>query len=165
MTWKEKRALEERRGFIAEWQRHEESMAELCRRYEISRPTGYKLIERYEAEGEAGVAERSRGPHQRPQAMSEKVAERIVGLRRKHPRWGPRKLKAYLEREEPEGEWPAASSIGELLGREGLTVARRRRRHTPAYSQPLGHAEGRTKFGARISRAGFCAGTESAAIR
>src|SRR5580704_6183499 len=141
MPWKERRALEERRGFIGEWQRHEMSMAELCRRYEISRPTGYKLIERYEAEGEAGVAERSRAPHQRPQAMSEETAERIVELRREHPRWGPRKLRAYLMREEPEAHWPAASSMGELLGREGLTVARRRRRHTPPYSQPLGHAE------------------------
>ena len=46
MPWKERKALEERRGFIAEWQRQEESLAELCRRYEISRPTGYKLIER-----------------------------------------------------------------------------------------------------------------------
>jgi putative transposase len=141
MPWKERKALEERRGFIAEWQRQEESLAELCRRYEISRPTGYKLIERFEAEGEAGVAERSRAAHHRTQAMSEEIVERIVALRREHARWGPRKLRAYLIREEPEKRWPAASSIGELLGREGLTVARRRRRHTPSYSQPLGHAE------------------------
>src|SRR5213593_4206431 len=140
MPWKERKALEERRGFIAEWQRQEESLAELCRRYEISRPTGYKLIERFAAEGEEGVAERSRAPHNRPQTMGGEMAERIVVLRREHPRWGPRKLRAYLAGREAGRRWPAASSIGELLSREGLSVPRRKRRHTPLYSQPLAHA-------------------------
>ena len=136
----EKKALDERRGFVEEWQRQEESLAELCRRYGISRPTGYQLIERFAAEGEEGVAERSRAPHHRPQSMGGKTAERIVALRRQHPRWGPRKLRAYLQGREPGKRWPAASSIGELLSREGLTVPRRKRRHTPQYSQPLAHA-------------------------
>ncbi len=48
------------RAVIEEWQRREESLAELCRRYEISRQTGYKWLERYQLEGKSGLEERSR---------------------------------------------------------------------------------------------------------
>ena len=68
---KERKALEEGKDFIGDWQRQDESLAELCRRYEISRPTGYKLIERYGAEGEAGIAGRSRAPHHRRRRQGE----------------------------------------------------------------------------------------------
>ena len=73
MPWKERKALDEKRSFIEEWNQDEEGLAELCRRYEISRQTGYKWVERYEQEGEAGLEERSRAPLHHPQAMSEKV--------------------------------------------------------------------------------------------
>ena len=57
-------------------------------------------------------------------------------------RWGPRKLKRVLERDQPGRSWPAASTMGELLKREELVVARKKRRHTPPYSEPLAHADG-----------------------
>ena len=47
-------------------------------------------------------------------------------------RWGPRKLKRVLEREDPQRSWPAASTIGELLKRAGLAIARRKRRRSAA---------------------------------
>jgi len=141
MPWKESKALDERKRFIQEWKADEEDFAELCRRYSISRQTGYKWTKRYAAVGEAGLEELSRTPHSCPQAISEPVAESILGLRREHPRWGPRKLKAYLQKHQPQRNWPATSSIGELLKREGLTHPRRRRRRTPLYSEPLAHAQ------------------------
>lgn len=141
MPWKERKALDERKRFIAEWKREEVSFAELCQRYEISRPTGYLWVARYEQQGEAGLEERSRAPHDCPQAMSAAVSERIVALRRAHPRWGPRKLRAYLAQRQPQVRWPATSTIGVLLDREGLTQPRRKRVRTPPYQQPLAHAE------------------------
>jgi transposase InsO family protein len=57
-------------------------------------------------------------------------------------RWGPRKLKRILERDEPGRSWPAASTIGALLRREGLVVPRKKRRRTTPYSEPLAHADG-----------------------
>jgi putative transposase len=57
LPWKERKPLDEKRSFIAEWERQEESLAELCRRYEISRQTGYKWLERYQQEGESGLEE------------------------------------------------------------------------------------------------------------
>jgi putative transposase len=55
LPWKERKALDEKKSFIEEWERQEENLAELCRRYEISRQTGYKWLERYQREGEAGA--------------------------------------------------------------------------------------------------------------
>lgn len=141
MPWKETRALEEREKFIRDWAKQEDDFAELCRRYGISRPTGYKWVDRYECEGEVGLQERSRAPHHRPQAITDSTAERILSLRGEHPRWGARKLKAYLERKAADVSWPSASSIGDLLRREGLTQARRKRKRTPLYSEPLAHAQ------------------------
>lgn len=141
MPWKESKALDERKSFIQEWERGDDNLAELCRRYGVSRPTAYTWLKRYETEGEAGLEERSRSPHQCPHAMSEAVTERILKLRREHARWGPRKLRAYLMARQPEQSWPAASSIGALLSREGLTHRRHLRRRTPPQSKPLAHAQ------------------------
>ena len=140
MPWKEWSVMDERREFMVAWDRGEESLAELCRQYGVSRPTAYKWIERYAAEGQAGLAERSRAPRRCWQAMEASIAEQIVGARERHPRWGPRKLRAYLAAKDPQTHWPAASSIGELLSRKGLVQRRRVRRRTPAYTQPLAHA-------------------------
>ena len=46
MGWKEICVMEERLKFILEYQEGEESFADLCRRYEVSRKTGYKWVKR-----------------------------------------------------------------------------------------------------------------------
>lgn len=130
--------MEERMKFVIEHARGEVSMAELCRRYGVSRKTGYNLIERYGAEGVAGLADRSRAPHSHPQAVAEDMAAAVLAVRHAHRTWGPRKVRAYLMRIEPELRWPAASTIGALFDREGLTVPRRRRLRVPPRTAPLG---------------------------
>ena len=132
--------MDEKKDFIEEWKRQEVSLAELCRGYGISRQTGYKWLERYELEGEPGLEEHSRAPLQHPQAMLPEVSQALVSLRSQHPSWGPRKLRAYLQRDTPKIVWPAVSSIGDLLRREGLAHPRRKRKRTPPYTQPLQHA-------------------------
>jgi putative transposase len=141
MPWKESKAMDERRRFLQEWEKGEDDVAELCRRYGITRQTGYKWAKRYEQEGDKGLEERSRAPLQCPHAISDTVANAIVELRREHSRWGPRKLRAFLQARQPKRSWPATSSIGALLSREGLAHRRRPRRRTPAYSEPLAHAQ------------------------
>lgn len=132
--------MEERAKFVLEKQRDELNMAELCRRYGISRQTGYKWLERYAVGGIEAMGDRSHAPMERPHAMAEEMREAVLGLRQKHPGWGPRKLKVVLERSRE--AVPAASTIGELLRREGLVHRRRRRRYgTAAGSEPLAHAE------------------------
>jgi len=158
MPWKESKALDERKRFIQEWENEQDSLAELCRRFGISRPTGYHWIQRYQAEGEAGLAERSRSPRHCPYAMSEAVVETVLKLRRQHPRWGPRKLQAYLSAEQPQGDWPAVSTIGALLSREGLAHPRRARRRTPPYGAPMAHAIAPNQVWCADYKGWFCCG-------
>lgn len=131
--------MEERAKFVLETQRGELSLAEVCRMYGISRQTGYKWLERYGESGLQAMGDRSHAAMRRPHAMAEEMQEALVALRRKHPSWGPKKLKAVLERSR--SGVPAASSIGELLRREGLVHRRRRARRGPAPgTEPLAHA-------------------------
>lgn len=51
MAWRETHVMDERMRFIVEWQRGEAGFAELCRRYGISRKTGYKWASRYKRKG------------------------------------------------------------------------------------------------------------------
>lgn len=140
MPWKVSGVVERRQQFVSEYGSGEWTMTELCRAYGISRPTGYELLRRWAAEGEAGLADRSRGPHRHPNQTPVEIEAQVLQLRREHPRWGPRTLRAKLEQLHANQSWPAASTIGGLLDREGLTVHRRKRRRTPPYTQPLAAA-------------------------
>ena len=59
-----------------------------------------------------------------------------MALRRQRPTWGPLKLLARLSMDRPDLVWPAASTIGDFLHREGLSQPRLRRRREPARTQP-----------------------------
>ena len=141
MGWKETCAVEERMRFMVAVEKQEESFAAICRRFGVSRRIGYKWLARFEAEGAAGLLDRSRAPLQHPQAIADSIAERCLAARRAHPTWGPVKVRAYLERRAPATDWPAASTIGELFEREGLTVKRKLRRRSPPSSAPFAHCE------------------------
>jgi transposase InsO family protein len=138
MGWTETCAVDERMRFVMAIESHEDTHAALCRRFGVSRKTGYKWLERYGELGVEGLVDRSRAPLEHPQAVAETILEGCLAVRRAHPSWGPVKVRAYLERREPMTAWPAPSTIGALFEREGLTVARRLRRRSPPASSPFG---------------------------
>jgi transposase InsO family protein len=109
----------------------DEPMAAVCRRFGISRQNGYKWLERWRKDGMSGLGDRLRAPLGHPQAVAAELVEACLSVRRAHPTWGPVKVRAYLERQEPARAWPAPSTIGALFDREGLTVKRRLRRRGP----------------------------------
>ncbi|HET6228716.1 MAG TPA: IS481 family transposase [Longimicrobiaceae bacterium] len=119
--------MDERMRFVVTHAQGLYSMTELCQRFGISRPCGYKWLERCAAEGPHGLADRSHRPHRCPHKIDGEVAETILGLRRKHPTWGPITLLAYLAKHSPGLELPAPSTVGDLLAREGLVQPRHRR--------------------------------------
>ena len=129
--------MNERVKFIARYLQDDEPLTTLCASLGISRKTGYKWIDRYEAGGVAALEDRSRAPRSHPHAVAADVVERILAMRRQHPRWGPRKLVARLERVEPRRSWPAASTVGDILRRHGLVRPRRRHRRSAPYSERL----------------------------
>ena len=95
MGWKETCAVKERMRFMVAVEKGEESFAAICRRFDVSRRIGYKWLARFEEEGVAGLLDRSRAPRHHPQAIAPKVAERCLEVRRTHPTWGPKKVRAY----------------------------------------------------------------------
>ena len=90
-------------------------MTELCARYGVSRNTGYKWLGRYDAQGPAGLGDRSHAPWQCPHKIGADVARAICAARTAHPSWGPRKLLDWLGRHEPALLLPATSTAGDLL--------------------------------------------------
>jgi len=138
MPWKETSAMEQRFLLVQAVLRGEESQAALCRRFGISRPTGKKWVGRYQREGLLGLLDRSRSPRSHPQQVPRELAALILDLRKQHGSWGPRKLRAWLGERYPGLRWPAASTIGDLLQRHGLTAPRRRVWRTPPATEPFG---------------------------
>ena len=134
--------MEEKLRFVFEYEQGERSMSELCAGYGITRETGYVWLRRYREYGLKGLLERDRAAHRHPNQTAGEIERMVVELRQAHMRWGPRKLKQVLERDEPGRVWPAASTIGALLKREGLIVGRKKRLRTAPYTGPLAHADG-----------------------
>ena len=66
MPWLETSPMDQRMQFIVDYQRGLQSMTELADRFDISRKTAYKWIERHETGGATGLADRSRRPHACP---------------------------------------------------------------------------------------------------
>ncbi len=124
--------MELRMRFVNAVLADDDNMTALCEEYGVSRKTGYKWLHRFRAEGPTGLAERSRAPRVVPWAATQAQTEAIISLRRQHPSWGAKKLRAKLLARAPEQPWPALSTIGDLLQREGLSQRhKRRRRATP----------------------------------
>lgn len=113
-------------------------MAELCREFGISRKTGYKIWKRYLQLGLVGLYDEASVPGRIPHRTSKEAEERILQLRGEHPTWGAKKLRAWLLRKEPGLRWPAPSTIGDILKRHGVQLARRpRRRLASPYTAAL----------------------------
>jgi putative transposase len=113
-----------------------ESVQALAEIYEVSRKTIYKWLARHEADGVAGLADRSRVPLDSPGRVSDEVMAHIVAARHRW-HWGPRKLRVKLVAAHPQIDWPAESTIGEVLKRAGLTHRRKPRVRTPPYARPF----------------------------
>jgi transposase InsO family protein len=135
MAWKAMCVLEQRKKFVREYETGDWTMSELCRFYEISRESGYKWIHRSQAND--GLEDRSRAPARHPNQTERSIEEQLLGLRRQHPSWGPRKLLIRLSAKQPKVPWPAASTVGALLKREGLAIPRRKVRKIPLYTHPF----------------------------
>jgi putative transposase len=132
--------MEEKLRFVFEFERNEESMKALCARFGVSRETGYVWLRRYRQYGVAGLVELDRAPERHPNQTAAGIEQAVLDLRQAHMTWGPRKLKRILERDQPGRGWPATSTMGEIVKRAGLVVARRKRRRTEPYTAPLAHA-------------------------
>jgi transposase InsO family protein len=136
MTWQQNCVMEERVKFIMDVLDDTYCITELCNYYGISRKTGYKWLARYNQGGIEALHDRNRTPHSHPNEISRQVKEAILAVKRRFPRWGAAKIRKRLERVHPNWvSYPAVSTVGLFLHKQGLTaVCRRRRRATPTES-------------------------------
>ena len=123
MPFQETCRMEQRIGMLADYDAGHWSVSDLCRRYEVSRDTFYAWRAR-RAGGEADSHATRSCPHRTDEAIEDEV----VALRRRFPHLGPRKLLAVLATRDPRTDWPAASTIGDILKRAGLVEPAKRRR-------------------------------------
>jgi transposase InsO family protein len=119
MPWMETSAMSERLEFVQLAAQADTNMSELCRRFGIVRATGYKWRDRYLQDGSPGLVDRSRRPKSSPAQTPPTQEQLVVALRRQHPAWGGRKLRARLQALGL-GDLPAPSTITDILRRHGL---------------------------------------------
>jgi transposase InsO family protein len=123
----ETNATEQKLGFARDYESGQWSMVELCERYGIARPTGYKWLTRFRDEGEAGLLERGRTPYGCPHRTPARVEELILAARKQYG-WGAKKLLQVLRTRHPRLVWPARSTVNAILERHGKLHKNRRRK-------------------------------------
>lgn len=134
MTWKETTTMKQKIEFICEWRTGKYTITELCKSFEISRPTAYKLISRFEKQGFEALREQSRAPGKHPNATSQNIVESILNLKKKHKLWGAKKIKELLFNQFTNQEVPSVVTIHNILKKNGLVCPQKRmRRVKPVY--------------------------------
>jgi len=139
MPWKECNAMDERLKFVARLL-DGEKMAALCREFGISRPTGYKIYNRYKDHGLEGLEDRSHRPYRHANQLPFQIERSILRIKKEYSTWGAPKIREKLLREYPMIKPPAKSTVHAVLDRHGL-VTRRKRRRNKAQGTPLCDAQ------------------------
>jgi transposase InsO family protein len=130
--------MQERVKFVMDVLEDCYDMTELCEYYVISRKTGYKWLYRYQQGGIEALRNRSRAPHNHPHETSHQVKDSILSVKKRFPKWGAAKIRSRLERIHPNwSSYPAISTIGLFLHKQGLTCPRKRRRKSTPTELPL----------------------------
>ena len=123
MPWKECKPMDERLRFIARLLEGEK-MAPLCREFGISRVTGYKIYNRYKDSGLDGLNDRSRAPYRQANKLPFQIERTILGIKKKHPSWGARKIRDKLLLQFSMVKPPAISTVHVDVDRGGSTLAK-----------------------------------------
>src|SRR5207237_9309589 len=127
MRWKETGPVHERMRFIEAYLSGFYTITELASRCGISRRIAHKWLSRHDANGAAGLQDRSRAPINIPHRTTDDIAAEVVAFRQRFPHMGPRKIAVRLAELHPDLEWPAPSTMGDILQRADLVRALRRR--------------------------------------
>ncbi|MDH3690740.1 MAG: IS481 family transposase [Gammaproteobacteria bacterium] len=138
MPWRTCKPMDERLKFVARLLEGEK-MSALCREFGISRPTGYKILNRYRYCGLQGLEDRSRRPYSHANQLPFQVERAILQIKREYDDWGALKIREKLIKWYPMINPPAKSTIHAVLDRHGL-VKRRKRRRYRAQGTPLKEA-------------------------
>lgn len=130
MSWNIQNLMSQRHEFVLLASQANVNFAALCRRFDISRKTGYKWRARFHGGGPTALPDRSRKPHTSPQRTGALVEAAVVALRKTCPVWGPRKLHRRLW-DLGRRDLPAPSTVAAILRRTGCVSATASTQHRP----------------------------------
>jgi putative transposase len=105
-----------------------EQMAPLCREFNISRKTGYKILERYRTFGEAAFIEQKRTPYRYANKLPVQLECLILETKKRFPSWGAPKIQERIKTKFPGTRIPAISTIHAVLDRHGFVQSKLRRK-------------------------------------
>ena len=138
MPWKEIDPFSEQRKFVTTWMGEPETpFTELCRRFGVSRKTGYKRIARFKELGLEGVGDLARSPKTHPNETPVELVEMLVRSKRHNMTYGPRKILRVIAREHTELALPAPSTASKILKEHGLVRSRRPSRKSAPWAEPF----------------------------
>jgi transposase InsO family protein len=130
---------EQRKDFINKVINGDQTITDLCKEFNISRPTGYKWIDRHRKQGDEGLEDRSRQPHSQAGKTDVRLEQRILNVKARYPTWGPNKVLAWLEHHYSDESWPSDTTVGNILYKHGLVKPRKCRKRMPVKTDPLSH--------------------------
>lgn len=145
MPWdNEMQPEKSREEFVRLAQLQGSNISELCRRFNISRKTGYKWLKQTSYQKNPNFSNRSSRPKHIHTKVSKNVEDAVLSTRDLYPFWGASKLRAYMLRHEMDKKLkekiPAASTINKILKRNGIISKYVSKQHQPFHrferSQP-----------------------------
>lgn len=137
MPWKRITPVQHKIHFISDFMKEKWSMTELCARYQISRKTGYALINRYIEEGPSGLEIKSSRPKNSPRRTPEKIVKAILEVRHRHPTWGSKKVLKVIENRHPDWTLPHRATVCLFFAQAGLVKRKTRRRKVGHPGKPF----------------------------
>jgi transposase InsO family protein len=137
MPWKETCPMDQKIQLLSDCLKGDYTITELSQTYQISRKTIYKWLERYQEQGSHGLDERPRAPFHHPNATGPEIVNQLIDTKLQHRTWGPKKIVARLEKLHSQIVWPAPSTAGSILKKEGLVTPRHLRRKVTPYTHPF----------------------------
>jgi transposase InsO family protein len=134
MPWKDVSVMDQKREFINLYISGAYSLSELCRAFNISRPTARKYANRFKEMGDPGLNAQSRAPHHIPLKTEPEIERAICEYRRQKPTYGIEKILRILKNKYSEDRLPALSTGNLILKRNGLIIPKKRfRRVEPVH--------------------------------
>lgn len=137
MAWRNIKVEDRREYLVKSYLNKFATMQELCDECGVSRKTGYKWVKRYTEEGSIGLLDQSRAPKTPNRKYTDAQITKLLELKQKRPRYGPKKILAIAKKHYPEESWPCPTRLYEIFKDHHLVSSRKLRRRVPR-TQPLG---------------------------
>lgn len=138
MAWRTTSVEDEKKLLINSYLDGHFSLALICRELGISRKTAYKWIQRFENQGYEGLNDRSRARQSQVKTDSE-LEGAVLKIKKEREGWGPKKILGHLETHHSEKKWPSASTVGNILLRNGFQKTREIKKRLPKREEILSH--------------------------